>query len=160
MLIRFIEGADQDAVWEILRPVIEAGETYALPRDMTRAEALAYWSGPDRETFVAEDRGALVGTAYLRANQAGGGSHVANAGFVTAPAAAGRGVARRMCEHVLERARERGFAAMQFNFVIGTNAGAIRLWESLGFETVGRLPGAFRHPRLGAVDALVMYRRL
>jgi len=160
MQIRPARRGDHEGIWRILEPVIRAGETYALPRDMTEAEAIAYWTAPDRDTFVAEAGDRLLGTYYLRANQAGGGSHVANCGYVTASDATGRGVARLMCEHSLDEARTRGFKAMQFNFVVATNERAIRLWQSLGFETVGRLPGAFRHPDLGYTDALVMYRTL
>jgi len=149
---------DDDAMWRILEPVIRAGDTYALPADMSRDAALAYWSSPDRETFVAERGGAILGTYFLRANQAGGGAHVANCGYVTAGDAAGRGVGRGMAEHSLQQARARGFTAMQFNFVVASNIRALGLWESLGFDVVGRLPGAFLHPRDGLVDALVLYR--
>jgi ribosomal protein S18 acetylase RimI-like enzyme len=152
---------DAPAIWRIIGPTIRAGETYALDRDMSEADALAYWLGSDRETFVAEDDGgAIVGTYYLRPNQAGGGRHVCNCGYMTDPAAAGRGVARAMCQHSLDHARVRGYGAMQFNFVVSTNTRAVKLWESLGFQTVGRLPGAFLHPTAGYVDALVMYRTL
>ncbi|MBO0733375.1 MAG: GNAT family N-acetyltransferase [Methylocapsa sp.] len=160
MLIRHAQPEDLDDIRCILEPVIRAGETYPLPRDMTQVEALAYWMEPNHETFVAEDDGRLVGTYYLRANQPGGGAHVANCGYVTARGAEGRGVARRMCEHSLQQARDRGYLAMQFNFVVSTNERAICLWHRTGFETVGRLPLAFKHPRLGMVDALVMFRRL
>jgi ribosomal protein S18 acetylase RimI-like enzyme len=160
LLIRPYEARDADALWALLEPVIRAGETYAPPRDMTRAAALSYWTGADREAFVAEDEGRIVGTYYLKANQAGGGAHVANCGYVTAADVAGRGMARQMCMHSFEAARTRGFRAMQFNLVVSTNERAIRLWQHLGFETVGRLPGAFHHPDLGDVDALVMFRRL
>ncbi|MCC7250431.1 N-acetyltransferase [Hyphomicrobium sp.] len=160
MLIRPFRNTDADALWRVLEPVIRAGETYALARDMTRADALAYWTGPDRETFVAEVDGEIAGTYYLRANQTGGGAHVANCGYVTAAAFAGRGLAWAMCLHSLDRARGCGFRAMQFNLVVSNNTRAVRLWESLGFETVGRLPRAFAHPTLGDVDALVMYRLL
>ena len=152
--------ADHDALWAILEPVIRAGETYALPRDMARNQALAYWTGADREAFVATAGGSILGTYYLRANQQGGGAHVANCGYITAPAAAGRGVARAMCEHSLVTSRARGFAAMQFNLVVSTNEHAVKLWSSLGFSTLCRLPGAFRHPTHGDVDALVMFRKL
>jgi ribosomal protein S18 acetylase RimI-like enzyme len=110
--------------------------------------------------FVAADESTVAGTYYLRANQLGGGAHVANCGYVTAPWATGRGVARAMCEHSLVYAKERGFLAMQFNLVVSTNTRAIKLWKRLGFETVGTLPGAFAHPALGFVDALVMFRKL
>jgi ribosomal protein S18 acetylase RimI-like enzyme len=160
--IRRAEERDRDAIWSILEPTIRAGETYTLPRDLARPQALDYWFAPSHEVFVADGAGDgdVLGTYFLRANQQGGGDHVANCGYMTAHHAAGRGVARRMCAHSLERAGERGFRAMQFNFVVSTNHRAIRIWESFGFDTVGRLPGAFRHPTLGYVDALVMFRMI
>jgi ribosomal protein S18 acetylase RimI-like enzyme len=160
MLIRPAIPADDGAILRIIMPVIRNGETYALPRDWTEAEALAYWRSPDRAVFVADDGGAVLGTCYIRPNQRGGGSHVANAGFMTGASAAGRGVASAMCAHALEYAAAAGYAAMQFNFVVATNARAVALWQRFGFEIVGRLPGAFRHPALGFVDALVMFRKL
>ena len=153
-------SADGDAIWAILEPTIRAAETYTLPSEMSRDEALAYWFGSRREVFSATEDGQVLGTYFLQANQQGGGSHVANCGYITAPWATGRGVARAMCAHSLDRARERGFRAMQFNFVVSTNQRAVALWQSFGFEIVGRLPGAFEHPSAGFVDALVMYRSL
>ena len=120
----------------------------------------SYWLSPDKETFVAEDAGVIVGTYIMRPNQAGGGRHVCNCGYMTRAGATGRGIARAMCLHSLDHARSRGYRAMQFNFVVATNERAVRLWQSLGFEIVGRLPGAFRHPAHGYVDALVMYQTL
>lgn len=160
MLIRPATREDHAAIWAILEPVIRAGETYALDRDMSEADALAYWLGADKETFVAEEEGAVLGTYYIRANQPGGGAHVCNCGYMTGAQATGRGVARAMCLHSLDHARARGYRAMQFNFVVSTNERAVRLWESLGFAIVGRLPGAFAHPSLGDVDALVMFQPL
>ena len=160
MPIRPALRQDHAAIAAIILPVIRAGETYALDPAMTQDAALAYWFGDDKTVFVFEEEGAILGTYYLRANQAGGGRHVANAGYMTGPAARGRGVARAMAVHSFDEARARGFAAMQFNFVVASNAAAVHLWTALGFATVGRVPGAFRHPRLGAVDALVMHRPL
>jgi ribosomal protein S18 acetylase RimI-like enzyme len=158
--IRPARVLDHAVIARIIVPTIRAGETYALDPRLGASDAVAYWTGADRETFVAEQDGAVLGTYYLRANQAGGGAHVANCGFMTGAAAAGRGIGRAMGEHALARARERGFSAMQFNFVVSTNLPAVKLWRSLGFAEVGRLPGAFRHPGLGFVDALVMFRTL
>jgi ribosomal protein S18 acetylase RimI-like enzyme len=110
--------------------------------------------------FVAVDGDQLVGTYYMRANQRGGGAHVANCAYVTAPWVQARGIARSMCAHSLEEAKARGFRAMQFNFVVSSNQRAVRLWQSFGFAIVGTLPGAFQHPALGLVDAYVMYRQL
>jgi ribosomal protein S18 acetylase RimI-like enzyme len=160
MNIRTAAAADYESVWNILAPTIQAGETYPLPRDMSRDEALGYWFSPGHEVFVADQNREILGTYYLRANQKGGGAHVSNCGYMTAPWATGRGVGRTMCEHSLSTAAARGFRAMQFNFVVSTNHLAVGLWQGCGFEIVGRLPAAFRHPTRGYVDALVMYRPL
>jgi len=160
MNIRRAAEADRDAIWRIIEPTIRAGATYTLDPAMSKEAALGYWMGPDKETFVAENDRSLVGTYYIRANQAGGGAHVANCGYMTAADAQGSGVARAMCAHSIAHARERGFRAMQFNFVVSTNERAVRLWHSLGFETVGRLPLAFRLPSSEYVDALVMFRSI
>ena len=143
-----------------MEPVIRAGETFTLPRDMGRAEALAHWLQPDRSVFVAEYDSQVAGTYYIRANRPGPGAHVANAGFMVAADRRARGVGRALCEHALTTAKERGFQSMQFNFVAATNGRAVRLWQGMGFEIVGRVPDAFQHPVLGMSDALVMYRRL
>ena len=142
-------------------PICASGEVFCVPRDGGREAAFDYWfSGGGREVFVAETPDGILGTSYLRPNQGGGGAHVANAGYATAVAAQGKGVARALLAHSLEAARARGYRAMQFNFVVATNARAVATWEAAGFATLARLPQAFEHPRLGVVDALVMHRTL
>jgi ribosomal protein S18 acetylase RimI-like enzyme len=160
MIIRQALAADRNAIAEIIVPTIREGSTYTLDPDMSEADALAYWLSPDKETFVAEADGVILGTYYIRPNQAGAGRHVCNCGYMTRAGATGRGIARAMCVHSLAHARARGYRAMQFNFVVVTNDRAVRLWQALGFQIVGRLPGAFRHPTQGFVDALVMYQTL
>ncbi|GFE64154.1 GNAT family N-acetyltransferase [Litoreibacter roseus] len=160
MQIRPARDADRAAIWAILEPVIRAGETYALPRNMAEEDALSYWCGSKDHVFVAEDTNRILGTYFLTRNHMGGGSHVCNCGYVTDPQARGRGIARHMCEHSLSEATDLGFRAMQFNLVVATNEGAVRLWYRLGFETVGTLPKAFAHPNQGDVDAFVMYKSL
>jgi len=160
MTLRRAEDADRDALWEIFRVVVAAGDTYAFDPAISREEALAYWMHTANRCFVAEQDGKIVGTYILRANQPGLGSHVANAAFMVAPGARKLGVGRAMGEHCLDEARREGFRAMQFNFVVSTNESAVRLWQRLGFEIVGTLPGAFRHREKGYVDAYVMFRSL
>jgi ribosomal protein S18 acetylase RimI-like enzyme len=160
MYVREAKPSDALSIAGIILPIIREAATYPLDPDMSETAATAYWMGDDKETFVAEEDGVVLGTYYMRPNQAGGGRHVCNCGYMTHAAASGRGVARRMCEHSLGHARSRGYRAMQFNFVISTNEGAVRLWQSLRFEIVGRLPAAFQHPTHGYVDAFVMYQRL
>jgi len=158
--IRAADADDRYLIWTILEPIIRAGDAYVLPRDLDEEASLAYWFAQGNEVFVAKADGIILGTYYLRANQRGGGSHVANCGYATSVAARGRGVAAAMCMHSLDRARSRGFRAMQFNFVLSTNQIALHLWRRHGFEIVGTLPEVFLHPALGYVDAFVMYREL
>lgn len=158
--IRPATNEDKEGIWLILEPIIRAGETYTLPCELSKEAALAYWFAEGHDVFVAEEGMQILGTYYLRANQQGGGSHVANCGYMTAQSATGRGIASAMCSHSLDRARERGFKSMQFNFVVSTNDRAVRLWQRHGFEIVGRLPMAFCHPQEGLVDAFVMFRDL
>ena len=160
MLIGPASPENASAIWSIIQPIIRAGETYPLDRDMSEGDAMSYWLGSDKETFVAEEGGAILGTYYMRPNQAGGGKHVCNCGYMTEAAATGRGIARQMCLHSLDHARARGYRAMQFNFVVSTNVRAVRLWQSLGFDIVGRLPLAFNHPTHGYVDVLMMFQKL
>lgn len=155
MLIAKATHADRPVIWSMLEPVIRTGTTYALARNLSEGDALAYWLGCNNEVYLAERDGQPVGTYYLRANHQGGGAHVANCGYVSRG-----GAARVMCGHSLDRARERGFKAMQFNFVVSSNTRALRIWQDFGFDVVGTLPRAFDHPELGLVDAFVMHREL
>jgi len=158
--IREATAADRDAIWDIFREVVAAGDTYAFDPGMSRHDALGYWFQADTRTYVAKSRGRILGTYILRPNQSGGGSHVANAAFMVAPDARGQGIGREIAEHCLSEARLLGFRAMQFNFVVSTNDSAVRLWQKLGFKIVGTLPSAFHHPEKGYVDVYVMYRSL
>lgn len=160
MDIRRATDDDHIGVWEILEPVFRAGDTYTIDADISRDDALAYWFDVQKQTFVAEADGRIIGTYYIRANQAGGGAHVCNCGYMTHPAARGQGVARAMLEHSLDLAPRIGYRAMQYNFVVSTNTRAVQTWQRYGFDIVGTLPMAFHHPQLGDVDAYVMYKHL
>lgn len=153
-------GDDGDLVWEILRPAVEAGDTFCAPPGGGKPGGLAYFWPDTAQVWIAEDAGEALGCWYLRPNQGGNGAHVCNAGYCTAPEAQGKGVARAMLAASLEEAVRQGYRGMQYNFVVETNTRAIATWERAGFAVVGRLPGAFRHPAAGYVDALVLYRSL
>lgn len=162
LTIRKSTSGDRDALWTIMEPIIRAGETYALPTDWDKDIALNYWCDPTHTVFVAEDSEtmSIVGTYFLHANQKGNGNHVANCGYMTLSNVTGKGIARTMCAHSLQIAKERGFAAMQYNFVIQSNERAVRLWQFMGFEIIGRIPRGFRHPTLGEVDIFIMHQFL
>ena len=158
--IRLARKEDRGAIWEMFHDVISTGDVFAFDPEMSREDGLAFWCGPDKHTYVSEQNGRVCGTYYLKSNQQGGGAHIANAGYMVAPAARGHHVGRFMAEHSMSEARRLGFRAMQFNFVVSTNESAIHLWKELGFEIVGALRGAFRHPQQGYVDGYVMFRSL
>ena len=160
MQIRPAAEADWPSLWAIIAPIMRDGETFALPRDGDEATARAYFASPEKTNFIAEEDGVVLGASYIRANQQGGGAHIANCGYMTAPAARGRGIARALCAHSIDYCRARGFKGIQFNFVVSTNEPAVHLWQSFGFEILARLPKAFAHPRLGMVDALLMFKAL
>ena len=147
-------------LWPIFHAVVSAGDTYAYSPTITEAEARALWTTPPSRSFVLRHEGQVVGGYMLRPNQPGLGNHVANAGYMVGSNWRGRGFASQMCEHSLSVAKEAGFLAMQFNFVVSTNEGAVRLWERHGFQVVGRVPKAFRHSQLGLTDILIMHRLL
>jgi len=154
-------GADEfSGAWSIFQKVIAAGDTYSYPPDMRMEQARAMWTTPPSRCFIAESSSEILGLYMLRPNQPGLGDHVANAGYMVSPHARGQGIASAMCEHSLDEARSSGFQAMQFNFVVSTNEGAVRLWQRHGFEIVGRIPGAFRHAAYGPTDVYVMHRML
>jgi ribosomal protein S18 acetylase RimI-like enzyme len=160
-LIRRFEATDWCRLWPLLHVTFEAGDTYAFAPESTEAEIHRAWIKNPAATFVAcGPDGQLLGGYTIKANQPGLGSHVCNCGYVVAQCAQGRGVASAMCEHSQREALAMGFRAMQFNLVVSTNVRAVELWRRLGFAVVGTLPRAFRHLRLGYVDALVMYKEL
>ena len=154
-------GGDAFArVWPIFQAVIAGGDTYSYAPEMDIDTACQLWTTPPARCFVAERDGEALGCYMLKPNQPGLGDHVANAGYMVAPAARGQGIAAAMCEHSMAEARRAGFTAMQFNFVVASNTGAVRLWQRHGFRIVGQVPAAFRHALHGPTDILVMHRML
>ena len=160
LVIRKATFEDSDKLWQIIEPIIRAGETYVFSPDSSKEKMLDYWLAPDKETYVAESDGELVGTFFLKANQPDQGSHVVNAGYMVSSKATGKGIGKAMAEFSFAEAKRLGYSAMQFNYVIKSNTAAVGLWKKLGFEIVGEVPDAFLHPRLGLTNVYVMYRRL
>jgi ribosomal protein S18 acetylase RimI-like enzyme len=160
LTIRTANDTDFPGIWTIFQQVVAAGDSYAYSAKTTRQEARRIWTAAPAVAHVAEEGDRVVGTYTLKPNQPGLGDHVANCAYMTHPDARGRGIGGAMCEHSLAAAREHGYTAMQFNFVVATNESAIRLWQKHGFAVVGRVPGAFRHRLLGPTDVLIMHRTL
>lgn len=160
MKIRAANPGDFDQIWPIFHEIVSAGQTYAFEPEMTKAQAYDLWMESPNGTFVVEVAGQILGTYFIKTNFSGPGSHVCNCGYMVSGQARGKGLATAMCEHSQQVAVEMGFKAMQFNQVVETNIGAVRLWQSLGFEIVGTIPKAFLHPEHGYVGAHVMYKWL
>jgi len=160
VMIREAATADWPSIWPIFSDITKAGDTYAYPVDTDITTAKSLWMNKPERTFVYEEDGEILGTYYLKTNHDGPGEHVCNCGYMVSREARGKGLARKMCEHSQIIAREMGYHAIQFNFVASSNEVAVSLWQKLGFEIVGRLPKAFKHPSQGFVDAFVMYKWL
>ena len=158
--IKPAKDADRPFVWRIIKAVIAGGDTYVFDPDTPEDEMLAYWFSPEKYNYVARLNCEVAGIFWLRANQPGLGSHVANAAYMVSPDAKGKGVGKQMAEFSLEEARRLGFDAMQFNFVVKSNEAAVKLWEKIGFQIVGEVPEAFRHSENGLTGAYIMYRKL
>jgi L-amino acid N-acyltransferase YncA len=159
--IRLINESDWPAVWRIIEPVFRAGDTYAFPPDISEVEAYKVWVTVPKATYVAEGQDhAILGTYYIKPNQPGQGDHICNCGYIVAETARGQGIASAMCEHSQREAVAQGFRAMQYNLVVSTNSDAVHLWKKHGFDVIGTIPQAFRHPQHGYVDAFVMYKLL
>jgi len=156
-----IKPEEWKEAFAIMRPVFARGDTCTYAPDITEAEAFSAWIKQAEATFIAKnDNGDVVGIYYLKPNQPGLGSHVVNAGYIVRESARGRGIAALMCEHSQAEAKRRGYRAMQFNTVVSTNEVAVKLWQRLGFEIIGRVPEGFRHKDLGYIDTLIMWKKL
>jgi L-amino acid N-acyltransferase YncA len=159
VIIREAQAEDWPQIFPFFRDIVEDGETYAYPSGLSSDEAERLWTGQGR-VVVALDGDAVLGTATMGPNRPGRGAHVATGSFMVDPAAAGRGVGRALGTHLIDWATAGGFAAIQFNAVVETNAPAVRLWQSLGFRVIGTVPKAFDSRRHGLVGLHVMWRPL
>jgi L-amino acid N-acyltransferase YncA len=162
MEIRDATAQDWPAIWPFVREICAAGETFTLDRDIDEQKARAMWmlEPPARTVVAVDDDGTVLGSAKMNPNQMGPGAHIASASYMVDPAHGGRGVGRALGEETIAWARREGYRAMQFNAVVETNARAVALWRSLGFEVLATLPEGFHHPTQGYVGLHIMYRRL
>lgn len=158
--IRKASEADKSQVWEIIKEVISTGDTYLFHPDSPKDKMLDFWFAADKKTYVGILNNEIVGTFFLKDNQPDLGSHICNAGYMVSKQAKGKGIGRKMAEFSLVEARDLGYKAMQFNFVVKSNEIAVKLWLALGFEIIGEIPEAFQHKEKGLVNALIMYRKL
>jgi GNAT superfamily N-acetyltransferase len=159
--IRPAADADWTRVWPFFAGILADGETYAFPEDLTVETGRGWWmEQPPGQTVVLADGATILGSAKMGPNRPGRGDHVGTASFMVDPASMGRGVGRALASYVVDWHRERDYAGIQFNAVVETNSAAVHLWQSLGFEIVGTVPGAFRSRTHGRVGLHVMYLRL
>jgi L-amino acid N-acyltransferase YncA len=158
--IRIAEQNDTDALWEIIHEVIKTGDTWIFHPNSSKEKMLEYFFDKKKHLYVAEIESKIVGTFFLTENQKDLGNHIANAGYMVHPNLQIKGIGRRMGEFSLVEAKQLGFKALQFNFVVKSNEKAVCLWQSLGFEIIGEIPEAFQHTTLGLVNAYIMYKTL
>ena len=157
--VRKPQDDDRPAIWNIIREVIAGGDTYVFPPDSSEDEMLGYWLGNDKHTYVAELDGCVVATFWIKANQPGLGSHIANAAYMVSAEPRGKGIGKQIALWSLNESRRLGFVAMQYNFVVKTNP-AVKLWLDIGFDIIGEIPDAFASAKTGLTNAYIMYRKL
>lgn len=158
--IRLADEKDFDEIWRIFKKIIAGGDSYVNSSETNKSKARAKWMNKEAKTFVAEIDGKILGAYLLKSNQVGRGSHIANASYITDEKARGQGIGKALALHSIAKAKELGFHAMQFNFVVSTNIAAVKLWQSVGFRIIGTTPKAFNHKDLGYVDSYIMFREL
>jgi len=155
--IRKATEKDFESIWPFFKTIVEAGETYAIDRNISKEDALNLWIKNPRETYVIEMDGQIGGTYYIKDNHGGPGNHVCNCGYMVSPHFQNRGYASALGKHSIKKAKELKYRAIQYNFVVSSNKQAIYLWQKNGFQIVGTLPKAFLHPEQGYIDAYVMF---
>jgi GNAT superfamily N-acetyltransferase len=160
LTFRLANELDGSSLWELIKPIIRKGGTYVFLPNSSRDKMMNYWLNSDKKTYIAELEGEIVGTFYIKNNQPDLGDHICNAGFMVTQNQEGKGIGKEMGKFALSEAKRLGYQAMQFNFVLESNVHAVKLWKSLGFEILGKIPEAYRHPELGLVSALILYQRL
>lgn len=162
MEIRDATAADWPEIWPIFEAIVRAGETYAYDLETGYDEGRALWMErpPARVAVAVGDDGAILGTSKMSANRGGNGAHVGTASFMVSPDARGQGVGRALGEDMIAWSRAAGFRAIQFNAVVESNVGAVRLWQALGFAIIGTVPEGFRSPSAGFVGLHVMLKTL
>lgn len=160
MTIRPATIQDYDAIWDIFKQVIATGDTYVFSPQTPKEDLQKHWFATYMNTFVIEEDDQILGTYIIKPNQIDLGSHIANGSYMVSPQHHGKGIGKLLCQHSLDTAKALGYRAMQFNIVISTNTGAVKLWQQFGFQIIGTVPKAFKHQELGLVDAYIMYREL
>ncbi len=160
MKIRKAIESDLDQVWQLFSEVIKTGDTYVFKPNTPKKDLKKHWFADYMETYVIEENGQILGTYIIKPNQIDLGNHIANCGYMVNPAAQGKGIGKKLCEHSLKIAKKNSYEGIQFNIVVSTNKGAVELWKKYGFEIIGTTPKGFRHAKLGFVDTYIMYKDL
>ena len=160
MHIRKASKSDFEFIHPLLIEVFSKGDSYVFSNDIPKTEIYNIWMKNTQRVYVAVVDEKIQGTYYIKPNQPGRGAHVCNAGYIVSSEARGKGIGKLMCLHSIIESKKLGYSAMQYNLVVSTNVGAIKVWKDFGFEIVGTLPNAFNHKELGYVDAFVMFKKL
>ncbi len=155
------EKNDYDKIWDIFSNVIQTGDTYVFDSNTPKETLHKHWFADYMDTFVAVDENdEISGTYIIKQNQIDLGNHIANCSYMVNPNFQGKGTGKLLCEHSLQFAKDKGFLGIQFNIVVSTNIGAVKLWQKYGFHIIGTTPKGFRHKELGLVDTYIMFKDL
>ena len=151
---------DFEEIWDIFHSVVATGDTYAYSPDTSKEDAYAYWMPPHKKTYVATINNEVIGTYFIKDNQPGLGSHIANAAYMVHPKHQGKGIGLYMAQHSIAEAKNLNYSAMQFNLVVSSNEPAVSLWKKMGFKIIGTIPQGFRHSSQGLIDTYILHMGL
>ena len=160
IIIRSATEADLEAVWWLWKEIMDQKIYYPYDDSYSREDIEKLWIHMGNTIRVATLDDKIVGAYVLHPNQPGYGKHIVNAAYMVDTKIRGKGIGSLLCADSIETSRKEGYRGMQFNFVVSTNKGAIKVWQDHGFEIIGTIPGGFHHFELGYVDALIFFKSL
>ncbi len=155
-VIRKYRKKDIPEMAEIWNRVVEEANAFPQTEKLKEKEAEEFF-GSQTFTGVAAGEDKVLGLYILHPNNVGRCGHIANASYAVRENCRGLHIGEKLVLHSLQSAREAGFSIMQFNAVVSSNAGAIHLYERLGFQRVGVIPKGYLLGNGNYEDIIVFY---
>ncbi len=159
--IREYASEDLPAMREVWNEVVRSGSTFPQTDPLGAEEAAEFFAAQTYSAVAEEtDTGRVLGLYILHPNNVGRCGHVANASFAVAGKSRGRRIGEKLVSDCLDQSASHGFRILQFNAVVASNVCAHHLYERLGFQVLGTLPGGFRHDDGSYEDTVLYYYEL
>lgn len=154
--IREFAPADIEAMKTIWNQVVAEGQAFPQENFLDRTGAMLFFS-EQTYTAVAELNHEVVGLYILHPNNVGRCGHIGNSSYAVKSDCRGLKIGEKLVLDSLVQAKKYGFKLLQFNAVVKTNIGAIKLYKRLGFKEVGLISGGFRDKEGIYQDIFIFY---